>query len=496
MSDADAPRPVAVPADPVTLTGPSARADPRTLAGRAALIGPPAFHLLAKPTGATCNLDCAYCFFLSKEMLYPGSRFRMADELLETYIRQLIEAQRVPHVTIAWQGGEPTLMGVDFFRRSIEHVERYRRPGMTVEYTIQTNGTLIDDELAGFFREHDFLVGISIDGPRGMHDAYRVDRGGAPTFDRVMRGLAALQEHGVEYNALTALHRANADHPVEVYRFLRDECRVRFIQFIPIIERVPGPAIEVPLVSLEVPSEIAPGLAQAAPWRSWRDRPLYRQEGSLVTDRSVTAEQYGSFLVGVFEEWVRRDIGEVYVQAFDVALAGWLGEPSGLCVHSETCGTALALEHNGDLYSCDHFVEEAYRLGNITETPMADLVASDRQRAFGLAKREALPRYCRECDVRFACHGGCPKDRFISTPGGEPGLDYLCAGYKAFFGHIDRPMRMMADLLRRGRAPSELVGWYAAEDARVREAVAKAGRNDPCPCGSGRKVKGCHGTKT
>jgi uncharacterized protein len=455
----------------------------------ARLTGPPAFHLLAKPTGATCNLDCAYCFFLSKEMLYPGSRFRMADELLETYIRQLIEAHRAPHVTIAWQGGEPTLMGIDFFRRSIELVEKHRRPGMTVEHTIQTNGTLIDDELAAFFREHDFLVGISIDGPREMHDAYRVDRGGAPTFDRVMRGLETLRRHRVEYNVLTTLHRANADHPVEVYRFLRDECGARFMQFIPIIERLPGPSIDVPLAALE----LSPGLAQKAPWASWRDRPLYRQEGSLVTDRSVTGAQYGSFLIGVFEEWVRRDIGEVYVQMFDVALASWVGEPSGLCIHSETCGTALAMEHNGDMYSCDHFVEEAFRLGNITETPMAELVASERQRAFGLAKRDTLPRYCRECDVRFACHGGCPKDRFIETPDGEAGLNYLCDGYKAFFHHVDRPMRAMADLLGRGRAPSELVAWYAAEDARIRDAVGRAGRNDPCPCGSGRKVKHCHG---
>ena len=325
-------------------------------------------------------------------MLYPGSRFRMADELLEQYVRQLIEAHRVPHVSIAWQGGEPTLMGVDFFRRATEYVEKHRKPGMTVEYTIQTNGTLIDDELAAFFKEHDYLVGISIDGPPEMHDAYRVDKGGAPTFDRVRRGLERLQAHGVEYNTLTTLHHANADHPVEVYRFLRDECGSRFMQFIPIIERLPAPRIDVPLAELG----LAPGLAQAAPWKSWRDRPLYRQEGSLVTDRSVTAEQYGAFLIGVFEEWVRRDIGEVYVQMFDVALANWHGEPPTLCIHSETCGTALALEHNGDLYSCDHFVEEGYRLGNITETPMAELVASEQQRSFGLAKRDTpaalLPR--------------------------------------------------------------------------------------------------------
>ncbi len=409
--------------------------------------GPPAFHLLAKPTGATCNLDCAYCFFLSKEMLYPGSRFRMADELLETYIRQLIEAQRVPYVAIAWQGGEPTLMGVDFFRRAHAYVEKYRRPGMTVDYSIQTNGTLIDDELAAFFKEHDYLVGISIDGPPAMHDAYRVDKGGKPTLARVLRGLETLRRHGVEVNTLTTLHRANADHPVEVYRFLRDECGARFMQFIPMVERMPAPGI-------------------GAQWHSWRDRPLYRQEGSLVTDRSVTAEQYGSFLIGVFEEWVRRDIGEVYVQMFDVALASWYGEPPTLCIHAETCGTALALEHNGDLYSCDHYVEDGYRLGNITETPMAALVASVQQRDFGLAKRETLPAVCRACNVRFACHGGCPKDRFIQAPDGEPGLNYLCAGYQAFFGHIDRPMRQMSELLRLGRAPSELVAWYRMQDAR------------------------------
>ena len=412
--------------------------------------GVAAFHLLAKPTGATCNLDCEYCFFLSKEMLYPGSRFRMADELLETYIREVIAAQRVPYVSIAWQGGEPTMMGASFFRRSIELVEKHRRPGMQVEYTIQTNGTLIDDELAELFREHHFLVGISIDGPAAMHDTYRVDKGGRPTHERVLRGLETLQRHGVEYNTMTTLHHANADHPLEVYRFLRDDCSSRFMQFIPMIERLPAPRIDVPLAELG----LTPGRRLDAPWRSWRDRPLYRQQGALVTDRSITPEQYGSFLIGVFDEWVKRDIGEVFVQMFDVTLANWAGEPPTLCIHSETCGTALALEHNGDLYSCDHFVEEDYRLGNITETPMAELVASEQQRRFGQAKRDTLPAYCRGCDVLRACHGGCPKDRFIETPDGEPGLNYLCAGYQAFFRHVDRPMTEMTDLLGRGLPPS------------------------------------------
>jgi uncharacterized protein len=239
---------------------------------------------------------------------------------------------------------------------------------------------------------------------------------------------------------------------------------------------------------------LSPGhLVTPSPWTSWRDRPLYTQTGEYVTDRSVTPEQYGRFLIGVFEEWVRRDVGTVYVQMFDVALANWVGEPSGLCVHSKTCGLALALEHNGDLYSCDHFVEPAYRLGNIAETPMIELVASSQQRKFGQDKFDALPRYCRECEVRFACHGGCPKDRFALTPDGEPGLNYLCAGYKLFFHHIDQPMRFMADMLRRGRAPAEIRQAYAIQDQRLRELFAKAGRNDPCPCGSGKKFKQCHG---
>ena len=331
---------------------------------------PPAFHLLAKPTGAQCNLDCDYCFFLSKEMLYPDSRFRMSDEQLEDYLRQLIEAHaRVPEVTIAWQGGEPTLMGLDFFRRSVEVAQRYLKPGQRALHTIQTNGTLIDAEWAEFFKENDYLVGISIDGPQEIHDAYRVTKGGRGSFEKVIRGLCHLREAGVEFNALTTLHAANAGRGAEVYRFLRDDCDARYMQFIPIIERVPEAAED-----------------GTVPWSSWRDRPLYEQRGEAVTGRSITGEQYGRFLIDVFEEWVRRDVGEVYVQMFDVALANWYGEPPSLCVHSETCGLALALEHNGDLYSCDHFVEPDYKLGNISETPMIELIASPRQREFGQAK--------------------------------------------------------------------------------------------------------------
>ncbi len=432
---------------------------------------PPAFHLLAKPTGAQCNLDCDYCFFLSKEILYPDSRFRMTDETLESYLRQLIEAHaRVPEVTIAWQGGEPTLMGLDFFRKSVELAQKYLGPGQRALHTIQTNGTKIDAEWAAFFKEHDFLVGISIDGPRDIHDTYRVTRGGRGSFDQVMRGLDALRAADVDWNVLTTVHAANAERGREVYRFLRDGLGAQFVQFIPIIERVPDADAD-----------------GSVPWSSWRDRPLYEQKGDVVTARSISGEGYGRFLIDVFEDWVRRDVGRVYVQMFDVALANWYGAPPGLCVHSETCGSALAIEHNGDLYSCDHFVEPDYLLGNIGENEMLGLVGSPRQRKFGLDKRETLPQYCLDCDVRFACHGGCPKDRFISTPDAEPGLNYLCPGYKAFFHHVDAPMRIMCGLLRQERPPAGIIRRYAAEDAA-------RGRNDPCTCGSGNKWKRCHGT--
>jgi uncharacterized protein len=405
---------------------------------------PPGFHLLAKPTGATCNLDCAYCFFLSKELLYPGSRSRMAEELLEAYIRQLIEAHTTSEVVVAWQGGEPSLMGLPFFERSIEYAQKYAKPGQTISYTFQTNGTLIDDAWAAFFKEHNFLIGLSIDGPKALHDAYRVDKGGQPTFDKVMRGLRILQKHGVEYNTLTTMHAANAGRGAEVYRFLRDVCKAKWIQFIPIIERFTDEVEE---------------------WKSWRDRPMYTQTGGNVTSRSIRPDQFGQFYIDVFDEWVRRDVGSVYVQLFDATLENWYQGWTSLCVYKATCGTAVALEHNGDVYSCDHFVEPKHKLGNIQETPLIDLVGSPRQRWFGNHKQTSLPKYCRECDVRFACHGGCPKDRFIQTPDGEPGLNYLCAGYKLFFHHVSEPMKKMAALLNAERAPAEIMKGYARKPA-------------------------------
>ena len=443
---------------------------------------PMAFHLLVKPTGAVCNLDCKYCFFLSKEMLYPGSRFRMANDLLETYLRQLLEAQQGLDVTINWQGGEPTLMGLDFFQRSVEIVEKHKSADQEVLYTIQTNGTKIDHEWAAFFKQHHFLVGLSIDGPKDLHDTYRVNKGGQGSFDQVIKGWENLIEHGVDVNILCTVHAANADRPLEVYHFFRDTLKAEYMQFIPIIERAT--------------SETLVLANQGWSERPGSDRPLYTQIGELVTERSVKPEQYGQFLITIFDEWVKRDVGKVFVQSFDAALANWLGQPS-LCIFQRTCGQSLALEHNGDLYSCDHFVEPKYLLGNIQENHMIDLVSSEQQQKFGLDKFSTLPQYCRQCEVLFACYGECPRNRFIHTPDGEPGLNYLCSGYKAFFKHINHPMRIMAELLRRGRYADEVMNILVQEELqKIRQAIAKARPDDLCPCGSGRKFRNCHGRKS
>jgi uncharacterized protein len=406
---------------------------------------PPRIHVLSKPTGAICNLDCSYCFFLDKEELYPGSKFRMTDELLETYIRQLIEAHKTREVTVAWQGGEPTLMGIDFFRKAIAYQEKYRKPGTIFENTLQTNGTLLDDEWCEFFKENNYLIGLSLDGPRELHDANRVDKKGGPTFDRVMRGLRLLQKHGVEYNILTTVNRVNAAHPLEVYRFLRDEVKTTWIQFIPVIERI-----------------------------NEDGRTLY-QQGNTVSENSVLPEQFGNFLITIFDEWVRKDVGKIFVQTFEAAVRSWLNMPTGMCIFSPTCGSGVALEHNGDLYSCDHFVEPDYLLGNIAENSMAELVGSDRQFKFGQDKLNTLPKYCLDCEVRFACHGECPKHRFMNTPDGEPGLNYLCAGYKAFFTHIDEPLKIIVDLFNKGRGAEEVMQKLAIKD-RARKKPAGFGK--------------------
>jgi len=434
----------------------------------------PSFHLLAKPSGSTCNIDCAYCFFLSKEALYPSDRHRMSEATLDVYIRQLLESQRTHEVTIAWQGGEPTLMKLEFFEHAIELVEKYRRPDQAVQQTFQTNGLLLDDAWCAFFRKHNFLVGLSVDGPRELHDVYRRDRRGQGTFDLVMKGLRCLRDHGVEFNILCTVNAANQAHGREIYRFFRDELGAKWMQFIPIVERATEQTIDIANMG-------------------WSDQPgrgkrlLYTQTGGLVTERSVGREQYGRFLIDIFEEWVRRDVGRVFVQLFDVTLEAYFARHL-MCVHAPTCGCGPALEHNGDIYTCDHFVEPGQKLGNIHATPMAELVASPQMRKFGDDKRDTLTKQCEQCEVRFLCNGGCPKDRFVPSGDGELGHNYLCPSLRLFFTHTRPLMQAMVQLLKWGRAPAEMMAWLAKEDAR-------RARYQPCPCGAGRKFKFCHGDK-
>lgn len=426
------------------------------------------FHVMTKPVGPICNLDCKYCFYLEKERLYPDSDWKMPDDVLESYIRQYIQAQSTETISFAWQGGEPTLLGVDYFRKVVEFQNKHAG-SKRIQNAFQTNGVLLDDRWGEFLAQNRFLVGISIDGPRELHDRYRVDKGGQPTFDRVMRGLGFLKKHGAEFNTLTVIHRQNARQPLDVYRFLK-EAGSGFIQFIPVVERV-------------AQASGADGLFLIGP---------AQKASARVSGWSVEPIEYGKFLCSIFDEWARNDVGRTYVQIFDVALEMWLGLAASLCVFRETCGGALALEHNGDLYSCDHFVYPENKLGNIMEQPLASLAASAQQTQFGLDKRDRLPRYCRECDVRFACNGECPKHRFTRAPDGEYGLNYLCPGYKLFFHHIDPYMRFMASELRAHRAPANVMDWARVQDT-LRAQAHPPGRNDLCPCGSGRKYKRCCG---
>lgn len=429
----------------------------------------PGFHVMAKPTGPICNLDCKYCFYLEKEKLYPeNSNWAMGEDVLEDFVRQYIEGQQAGVVSFAWQGGEPTLLGTRFFRKVVDLQKIYAQ-GKRIENSFQTNGILLDDEWCEFLAENNFLIGLSMDGPRELHDCYRVDKGGQPTFDRVIRGLECLKKHEVEFNTLTVVHRKNSYFPTEVYRFLK-EIGSGFMQFIPIVERIAPVQDPAGLVL------IRPGGAEKAQVSPW----------------SVEALQYGKFLSAIFGEWVRQDVGRYFVQTFDVALESWLGLDQSLCVFRKTCGTALAIEHNGDLFSCDHYVYPENKLGNITEQSLEAMVNSSQQLEFGAAKQESLPRYCRECPVRFACNGECPKHRFIRTPDGEEGLNYLCAGYKLFFQDIDPYMRFMAEELSHRRPPANVMEWARVNDFQARER-APVGRNAACPCGSGKKFKKCCG---
>ncbi len=402
------------------------------------------FHLMAKPAGSRCNLDCTYCFYLEKERLYPGLESEsMAPDVLEQYIAQYIASQPQQIIQFAWQGGEPTLLGIPFFERVLA-LQQVHAGGKQIENMLQTNGILIDAEWAAFLAANNFLVGLSIDGPRELHNHYRVDKGQQPTFDRVMRGLAHLREAGVQFNTLTVVNALNSHQPFEVYRFLKG-LGGGLMQFIPVVERV-------------AETTPADGLVLIGPASSLPAR---------VSDWSVDPQQYGNFLCAIFDEWVRHDVGRHAVQLFEVTLESWLGMAPSLCVFAETCGSALVMEKQGDVYSCDHYVYPENRLGNIMESPLASLAVLPQQNAFGAAKRDALPRYCMECDVRFACNGECPKHRFTDTPDGEHGLNYLCKAYKQFFHHVAPYMEFMGREWNAHRPPAGVMEYALWADAQI-----------------------------
>lgn len=388
------------------------------------MAGPRNFHVMAKPAGSTCNLDCKYCFYLSKERLQQGpGTGEMDDETLELFVKQYIAGVTGSEVVFSWQGGEPTLRGIDFFRRVVALQKKYAKPGQRVENDLQTNGVLINDEWAAFLKANKFLVGLSIDGPRELHDAYRVNKGGAPTFDKVMKAAQLLRKHGVRFNTLTCVHRGNASRPLDVYRFLRRELESTAIQFIPIVEpkdfetAAPQARDQMRLPILGSP-EAHPG-----------------HPASVVTEWSVDPDEYGYFLSRVFDEWLRKDLGKVLVSHFETLVAQHLGMPSQICIYSEFCGKNVAIEHDGSLYSCDHYVYPEYRLGSLREKLLDQMVFSPTQVRFGYAKSESLPRFCRECPFKTDCWGECPRNRLIRTPDGEPGLNYLCSGLQRFFRH-------------------------------------------------------------
>ena len=389
-------------------------------------------HVIAKPIGPSCNLRCEYCFYLEKHGLYPeDEKYRMTDGVLRAFIANHVASQPTPVVEFVWQGGEPTLLGLDFFRRVVE-LQRSLGGAKTITNSLQTNGTLLTDEWCSFLKKENFMVGISLDGPREVHDRYRRDRKGEGTFDAVMRGLRLLQKHGIEYNVLACVGRDTARRPLDVYHFFKSE-DIEFIQFTPVVERLADRAGEDRGLKLAGPAAL--------------DR---KGEEARVAPWSVVPEEYGDFLIAVYEEWVRNDVGRVFVMNFEWALNAWIGNPSPVCVHAKRCGRSLVVEHNGDVYACDHSVYPEYRLGNIGTDRLTDLAERSLRSGFGIAKETALPRWCRECDVLRACRGGCPKHRFMTTPYDEPGLHYLCEGYRKFFLHIRKYCSAMAQLLENG----------------------------------------------
>jgi uncharacterized protein len=396
------------------------------------------FHAMAKPIGSTCNIDCAYCYYLHKEQLLDQHRGRrMEPSMLERYIRQYIESQNGEQIVFSWQGGEPTMLGLDFFRDIVALQEKYKPASQRIENDLQTNATLLTDEWCRFLKQQRFLVGVSIDGPRELHDAYRVDRKGQPTFDDVMRGIGLLKRHEVRFNTLTVVNRRNAKRPVDVYRFLRDEVGSTYMQFIPCVE----PKDFRTVAPQHWPIDAMPVVGSSAA------RP--GQPESVVTDWSVDPDDWGYFLSRTFDEWFRKDLGKVLVNLFETAVAQAMGMPAQLCITSEFCGKALAIEHDGTVYSCDHYVYPEYALGNIADEHIGKMAFSERQQHFGYAKRDSLPSYCRACSYLSLCWGECPKNRLLRTPEGEPGLNYLCAGIKTFHGHAGPRIRQIAELLRK-----------------------------------------------
>lgn len=385
-------------------------------------------YVMPKPVGSACNLACRYCYYLEKKKYYPDARRQlMSEATLEEFIKQYIAAQTTPEVIFTWHGGEATVRKLDFYRKALELQKKYGA-GRNIINCLQTNATLLTDEWCLFLKRNDWLVGVSIDGPQEFHDEYRRMADGRPSFNAVMRGIRMLQSHGVEWNALAVVNDYNADYPVEFYRFFK-EIGCRYIQFTPVVERIKPDNM---LADVASPGEL--------------------------TDFSVTSRQWGDFLIGLFDEWVREDVGKVFVQIFDATLANWMGAMPGVCTLSSMCGHAAAMEWNGDVYACDHFVFPQYKLGNIHETTLIEMMASDRQLEFGARKQAGLPRQCRECRWMFACHGECPRNRFAVSPEGEPGLNYLCEGYRAFFEHAAPYMDFMKAELEAGRPPANVNG--------------------------------------
>lgn len=408
------------------------------------------FQVFVKPIGSVCNLGCRYCYYLVKERLYPeGEPFRMAEDLLEQYIAQHIEACPDEVIRFSWHGGEPTMLGVDYFRKIVTMQRRHKPSNRRIANGMQTNGTLLDEQWSRFLAAEGFAVGLSLDGPQELHDRYRVTKDGRPTHEKAMRGYRLLQKHGVYTDILCVVNADNVRHPLEVYRFFK-QIEAPYVSFLPMVE--PGPGVEGGVSSLTVP-----------------------------------AEAWGAFLCTIFDEWVSQDIGRIKVQIFEEAARTAFGQEHSLCIFRPVCGDIPVVEHNGDFFSCDHFVAAEHLLGNIRLTPLVELLESQAQRAFGQAKLETLPRTCRVCDVRAMCNGECPKNRFCRTPEGEPGLNYLCAGYKRFFTHC-RPFVSEVSAQWRRQNLEEQRSTPLAANSRAGNAP---GRNDPCPCGSGLKYKKC-----